>query len=180
DDNGGLRLSDVGRQMIADAADRNGVIYIHEESLSNNIQARLTIFRRIMPLEQYKVVVNIGGGIASLGHPANGRLIPSGVNQKLPEKNYPNWGVIHYFAESKVPVMQIYDVSRIAERYDLPVAQLPLPAVGVGKVYEYQRYNLTAAAIGLILMFGILAIVKYFDSKRYKWREEKVDPDTIV
>jgi len=180
DDHGGLRLSGPGRRMIVEAVDRNELTFIHQGTLSQNIRARLELFERVVPLESYKAVVNVGGGVAALGHRENGRLIPTGVNRRLPEKNYPNLGVVHRFAEAGVPVVHIYNIREIARRYDLPIAQLPLPEVGVGQVYEQKRYSLSTAIIVLLLMFIILAIVKYFDRQSHKWREQKVDPDAII
>jgi len=145
-----------------------------------NIQGRLEVYKRIAPLDRYKAVINVGGGISAIGHRRNTELIPTGVNLRLPAKNYPNRGAIHYFAEANVPVVMISDVRQVAEDYDLPVAQLPLPPVGEGQVFEQKRYNLATAAISLVLMFIILVIVKYFDRKAYRYREQHIDPDTIV
>lgn len=180
DDEGGLRLSAQGRSLIIDAINRNGAIFIHEGSLSKNIDARITVFERQLPIRNYKAVVNIGGGIASIGHAKNGSLIPTGISKPLPIRNYPNLGVVHRFTSEGVPVIHIWDVRKIAKEYDLPIAQLPLPIAGQGKVFMEERYNLFVATLALAFMFVILVIVKYFDHKKFKWREEKIDPDTIV
>lgn len=180
DDQGGLRLSEVGRNLLAEAVDRNEVTLIRQGSLSENIRARVELFQRILPLARYKAVVNIGGGLAALGHRENGVLIPTGIHRRLPLLNYPGRGVLHAFSDEGVPVVHLYDVVKIAKQYDLPIARLPLPKVGVGTVYEHQRYNMTVAAVAAALMLLILVVVKYLDRKHYKWREEGVDPDTLV
>ncbi len=180
DDNGGLRLSSVGRSMIVEAADRNEVTLIKQGSLTENIASRVDLFKRILPLNRYAAVVNIGGGIAALGHKENSNLIANGLNETLPIRNYPGRGVVHSFADEQVPIIHIYDVVEIAKTYSLPVAQLPLPKVGIGEVYETERYNLTVVAISITLMLLILIVVKYLDRQHYKWREEGVDPDTLV
>ena len=179
DDNGGIRLSEVGREMISAAIDRNGVTVISEGSLSKNILARKTIYERVKPLDQYAAVVNVGGGMAAIGHGYNDKLISSDVHKRLPVKNYPNRGVIHLFSDAGVPTIFIADAIKVAERYDLEVAQLQVSRIGVGKVYEYEQYDLKIAWISLILMFVILGFVKYFDMKQYKWREEQAKLDTI-
>ncbi|MFH0765792.1 MAG: poly-gamma-glutamate system protein [Calditrichota bacterium] len=179
DDHGGLRLSALGRQMITEAIQRNDVVHIEQGSLSANIRGRIELFERQTALINYKVVVNIGGGVAALGHRENFNLIPSGYNSQLPPQNYPGRGVIHAFAEAGVPVIHIANVANIAQNYNLPVAQLPVPREGVGLVFERKKYNLTSAVIALALMFLILALVKWFDRQHYRWREEKVDKNTI-
>ena len=174
DDHGGLRLSELGRQLIEEAIVRNNITYLKEGSLSTNKRGRMEMFNRAAPLSSYKVVINVGGGIAAVG---DSELIPFGFNKRLPKANYPNPGVIHYFDELSIPVVHIASIAKIAEQYDLPIAKLPLPEVGIGPVYEHKRYNLTSAATALILMFLILVVVKYFDRQRYKWREEQSDAD---
>lgn len=180
DDQGGLRLSIQGREMIGSAIDRNEVIFINQGGLRENIDARMELFRRVIPIWSYKAVVNIGGGIAAIGHRQNSRLIPNGVNIRLPAKNYPNLGCVHFFAEAGVPVVQIGDVRQTALDYDLPLGQLPLPEIGSGSLYVQERYNLTIAGVVLALMFIILVVVKYFDHKSYKWQEKEIDSDSIT
>jgi len=179
DDQGGLRLTRGGREIVIDAIDRNEITFIHEGSLSENIKARLELFKRVTKLASYKSVINVGGGIAATGHHRNTKMIPAGVNIKLPIMNYPNMGTIHYFAENGVPVIMISDAVKIARKYDLPVSQLPLPIVGKGLVFEQRKYNISVAAIALALMFIILVLVKYFDRKFYMWREQKIDMNKI-
>jgi poly-gamma-glutamate system protein len=180
DDQGGLRLSDVGRNALIEAADRNQVTLIKQGTLKSNIDARIEVFRRVLPIERYKAVINIGGGIAAMGHRENGTLIPTGINKRLPVVNYPARGVVHAFSDDGVQVIHIYDVNKIARDYSLPVAQLPIPRIGIGIVYEQQRYNLAVVGIAVALMLIILAVVKYYDRQQFKWREEGVDPDTLV
>ncbi len=180
DDNGGLRLSEVGRNLLIEAADRNEITLIKQGSLTENILARQDLFKRILPLNRYAAVINVGGGLAAVGHRENCTLIATGLNKNLPIRNYPGRGVVHSFDDEGVPIIHIYDVLKIAETYDLPIAQLPLPKVGIGRVYETQAYNLTVVAIAIALMLLILIVVKYLDRQHYKWREEGVDPDTLV
>ncbi|MBM3328322.1 MAG: poly-gamma-glutamate system protein [Calditrichaeota bacterium] len=180
DDQGGLRLSDAGKEMILEAIQRNEMTLIREGSLASNVSARIALFERIMPLNRYQAVVNIGGGIAAIGHRENGKLIPSGVHRYLPARNYPSRGVIHSFSDQSVPVAHVYDVVAVAQSYHLPVSALPLPHIGTGDLFSSERYNLTIAAIAAVTMLALLAVVKYLDRLHYKWREDGVDPDTLV
>jgi len=177
DDQGGLRLSSLGRQLITDAVTRNEVIYISQGSLTENIRGRIKAFERVILLHQYKAIINVGGGIAAIGHAQNRNLIPTGVSEKLPEKNYPNRGVIHYFSDENVPLVHISNISKIAKLYELPEDQIQLPEIGFGKVFFERRYNMKNAWIALIAMVLLMAAAKYFDKKHYQWREEKNDPD---
>lgn len=181
DDNGGIRLSEVGINLISKAIDRNGAVFINEGSLTRNIQGRLKILKRVAPLESYKAAVNVGGGIATVGPPANARLIPQGFSRRLPNVMFPNPGsLIHYFNDENVPTINISDVTRIAKDYRLRVPPAVSRKIGDGQVYQHERYNLTSAIIALVMMLVILVVVKYFDRQRYKWREEKVESDQDI
>lgn len=180
DDNGGLRLSRVGRRLLEEAAIRNEVILIQEGNLRGNIEAREKLYSRYLPLERYRAFINIGGGVASIGHRENGRLIPNGAVRHLPAKNYPARGVIHTFADLKIPIVHIYDPITIANHYHLPVSRLPLPEVGVGQLYITERYRMGVLLLAAVVMIAFLVMVKLFDLRYYKLREEGVDPDTLL
>ncbi len=180
DDQGGLRLSSLGRQLIIEAVNRNEAVYISQGTLMANIKGRIRTYEHLTPISHYKAIINVGGGIAAIGHAENRQLIPAGVSLKLPEKNYPNHGVIHYFTDENVPLVHISDISIIASKYNLPEGQLELPEIGIGSVYHERRYNLKNAWIALVIMVVLMAAAKYFDKKHYQWREEKQDPDAIL
>lgn len=179
DDHGGVRLSTIGRQLIVDAINRNEVTFIEQGSLSANIDGRMKVFTNNAPLSSYKALINVGGGIAAIGHRENQKLIPTGFSKRIPTRNYPGRGVIHNFSDANIPIININDISTLARRYNLPIAQLPLPEAGKGIMFERKQYNLNAAAIALVLMLVILIVVKYLDRQQYKWREEKMDVDSI-
>ncbi|MFN3820695.1 MAG: poly-gamma-glutamate system protein [bacterium] len=180
DDNGGLRLSQLGSQLLVNAIRRNDVLLIQEGSLKANIEAREKLFNRYLPLENYRAFINIGGGIATIGHRENGRLIPNGVIKTLPSRNYPAKGIIHTFAEAKVPIVHIYDPVYIAKTYHLPVSQLVLPPIGKGEIYVTQRYKMGVVILAGVIMMGFLVMVKLFDYRYYKLKEVGVDPDTLL
>lgn len=180
DDQGGIRLSEVGRKMIVDATERNQVTLIRQGSLDKNVKARVELYQRVAPLNQFKAVINVGAGTAAVGKHPNGTGIPTGVNKRIDPPGSGEKGVLHYFGEANVPVVQVYDVRGLANKYNLPIAKLPLPKVGVGTVYQHKRYNLVVAGIAATLMLITLVVVKLLDRQQYKWREEGVDPDTLV
>ena len=187
DDEGGLRLSRLGKQLLIDAINRNQVTLINEGGLSANIEKRMQVFSQFNSLDNYSALINVGGGIAAIGHSANSNLLPRGVVRKVPMKNYPGKGILHQFSDVNVPLIMIDDVESLAGDYNLPLGIWPLPLdsdkrlkIGYGKVFEEEKYNLLIASISLFLMMTILISVKIIDYRRLKWSEEQVDPDTII
>jgi len=173
-------LSQVGKMILQDAAERNGVPFISESSLENSIQRRIELFEKAAAGAPIKAYINIGGGLASLGHAENGDLIPTGFNRHLPLKNYPARGVIHYFARQGIPIIHFYDILRLAREYGLGPPRVRLPEVGTGAVFIEERYDLRLAGIGAAVIFILLLAVIKLDERLFRLKEEGVDPDTLM
>lgn len=172
----GMGLSPVGITEIVDAIKRNNVIMIDAPSLEVSISEHMKLYGA---LSQYAAFVNIGGGIASLGHPANGDLIEPGFNFRLEQKNYPGIGVINYFG-NKVPVIHLLNVEALRMKYDLPLAPTPLPPAGYGTIFIKEKYDLRITFLSLVIITLMLAVVFRLDKKVFKLREEGVEPDSLL
>ncbi|MEZ5149506.1 MAG: poly-gamma-glutamate system protein, partial [Bacteroidales bacterium] len=103
----GRGLSPEGRNLIENAINRNNVDFIHEKHLDNSIARRLEIYDENRNGLPYKAYINVGGGIASLGNTINGKLIPVGLTQNLPVKNYPVSGVIVQMGQRGMPIIHL-------------------------------------------------------------------------
>jgi poly-gamma-glutamate system protein len=176
----GMSLSSVGLDLIKAAAQRNGVLMINERSLISSIEVRYREFQKAAAGRSYKTYVNVGGGVASLGNEANGKLIPTGFNAHLPLQNYPARGLVHRFDSEHISTINIYNMDQLSRQYGLGGPQDPLPDVGIGTVYISERYDLRIAGISAAIAIAILILLVKLDSRLFKLREEGVDPDTLV
>lgn len=176
----GRRLSPEGRELIRRAAERNDVPLIEEETLEQSVQRRKELLAERLNNSPVKLYVNIGGGLASLGHSANGDLIPIGLNKHFPLLNYPRRGLIHEYGDQGIPVLHIQNVASIAKEYGLPLTPTPLPQPGVGSLFSEERYNLYVASAALAIVILTLIIVLLFDRKAQSLASEGVDPDTLI
>ncbi len=172
-------LSDIGKNMMKIAAERNGVPLI-EKSLAASIQKRIEIYEQAAAGEPIKAYVNIGGGLASLGHAENGQLISSGYHRHLPLRNYPARGVIHHFAQRGVHIIHLSNITDVARQYGLGAPRVPLPVVGTGSVFEEERYDLRLAGIATVIIFILLIVLIRLDARLFRLKEEGVDPDTLM
>jgi poly-gamma-glutamate system protein len=175
----GRSLSKVGRALIEDAIKRNQVINIPSVSLDDAKLERKRVYDANAG-SGYKIYINVGGGVASLGHRNNGNLIPPGLNLIYVPRNYPARGLIHEYWEKGLPIIHLLNIDKVADQYGLPQAPVPLPQVGHGKIFYEERYNLTIAWISVIVLFGVLLAVLLLDRDKFKLKEEGVDPDTLV
>ena len=176
----GRSLSGAGRAAIEDAIIRNEVTPISAESLTESQELRRDIYRQYAGGDGYSAFINVGGGVAVLGHPESGRLIPPGLNRTYLQRNYPARGLIHEFWEQGIPIIHLLNVGQIADQFGLPRAPVPLPVVGTGRIFSVERYNMTTTWISVVLLFAVLLAVLLLDKDKYRLREEGVDPDTLM
>ncbi|MBU0519787.1 poly-gamma-glutamate system protein [bacterium] len=176
----GRSISQAGRIAIIDAVRRNDIPYIDADSQTASQQQRRAVYHQFSGGEAYKVFINIGGGIAVLGHPANADLIPSGLNKTYLQMNYPGRGLIHEFWERGIPVMNFVNVNHIASEYGLPQSPVPLPPVGAGAIFSVERYNLNVAWIAVVILFAALILVLILDKEKHKLWKHGVEPDTLL
>jgi len=176
----GMRLSERGRQEITEDVAKNELILINEANLRSSIDAWAKLFHEHGPKSPYATYINIGESEASLGDPRNGKLIPDGYNLRIPPRNYPAQGLIHRFSEQGCSVLNIHDISALAERFDLPQAPVPTPPVGEGGIFHAIRYDRTVTAAAVVILFVILIALILLDARLFRMRDEGVDPDTLM
>lgn len=173
-------ISQMGRDLMKDAIRRNGLTLIETATVPASIERRHHLFFDEAAGRPYKAYVNIGDGIASLGHAKNAILVHNGLNRRLPVQNYPARGLIHRFNSENVPVIHLYDVDALSREYGLGGPQVPLPPVGFGEVFMAERYNLRVSAIAAMLAITIIIVLVKLDARLFKLREAGVDPDTLM
>lgn len=172
----GIGLSQMGRELLKAAAFRSDVPLIEGTDLPSSIARRMEIYGDV---GQYRAFINIGGGIASLGHKANGDIIDPGYHHRLEPKNYPGIGVINLFG-NETSIIHLLNIDRLRQLYDLPLAPNPLPPVGVGRVFNEIRYDLRVTVASLVIIALMLAGVFRLDKKIFKFSHEGTEPDSLI
>ena len=170
----GRGLSPEGRQLIADAIQRNNVEFINEEHLEASIQKRIDIYNYYRQKKKIKAFINVGGGISSIGSVENGKYIPTGLSTSLPMKNYPVRGVMIYMAEKNIPVIHLLNVNNLAQSYGLPINPIPLPLAGEGEIFIQKRYSVWLTIGVTIFLVLAIAFVFFMERKRHQLGTEQV------
>ncbi len=163
----GRGLSPEGRDLIRSAIDRNNIELINEEYLENSIERRLEVYNKYAE-GPTKLYINVGGGIASIGATENYQFIPEGYFPPLPMKNFPIKGVLIRMSEKKIPFIHLLNITRLAEKYGLPVSPSPLPLPGDGEIYVQKRYSIALTAVTTLVLIVCIFIVLVFEKKRHK------------
>ena len=162
----GRGLSPQGRNLIKASVKRNEVEFIDEEYLENSIARRMELYQKAAGKEGIDAFVNVGGGIASLGNTINGKLIPPGLTEFLPMRNFPVKGVIIQMGQQGIPIIHLLNISRLLEEYGLPGSPVPLPEPGDGGIFTEEKYNVVVAGVATFILVLIIVLV-YLGERRY-------------
>lgn len=173
----GRGLSRLGRRYIEESIERNGVPMIKEATLEESIGKRMEKYFEAAGSRPIRAVINIGGGVASLGASINGRLIPSGLTMSLARRNFPVKGTLLLLAERGIPVIHLLHVQQLAKKFDLPAPPGPDPEIGVGTIYFTERLNGAVAGLLLFVLVLILLITIRVDLAHSLLRKTGTDPE---
>lgn len=164
----GRGLSPEGRALIVDAINRNNVSLIREDHLNASIEKRMQIYRNEGKGKPVKAYINVGGGIASLGHSVNASLIPTGLNIDIPAVNYPVRGVIVQMGQKKIPVIQLVNIKEILSRFGLPNSPVPLPEPGNGGIFVSMKYNLVVTSVATFILMLVIVLIYIAEKKAHR------------
>ncbi len=180
----GRLLSPLGRDLIIENIKNYDLTLIKERRLADNIKKRIDIYNEYHPIDKYDGVVNIGGGVASLGTSFNYRLIPPGIVNRSDIVDIDNSsgieGAFSIFIKKNITGLHILNIKSIIENYNLPFAPIPHPKIGEGVLYAKERYNLTIVFLCFLILTGSVAFIGYKSKKQIREHLTKYEPDSLL
>lgn len=154
----GRGLSPTGRNLIQTAIDRNDVPLLSSDNIQDAIDKRLDFFLNKAEGKAYKLYVNVGGGVASIGSSHNRLLLPPGLTFHLDAHNWPRKGNLIQFAEMGVPVVHMLGITDLARQYGLPTSPDYQPQPGEGEIFVRTMYRWPLAA-GMLVVYCLLCVL---------------------
>ncbi|NUO18165.1 poly-gamma-glutamate system protein [bacterium] len=179
-DDNALGMSSLGRTELIEAVGRNKARLIEATSLSESSREWWKAFRASLNGQVPSAYINVGDGLASLGHKENGQLLGNGVHRRLPARNWPGNGVVHIAAKENVPIINFYSSTELSKEYGLGSPRLPLTEPGIGDVFVTIKYDLRVAIAALVITLAALFTLVWFDSKYFRLADAGVDPETLL
>ncbi len=176
----GRGLSPEGRELIIKAIDRNKVELIKENHLEKSIEKRMKLYELHANGRTIKAFINVGGGIASLGHTVNAGLIPTGLVRKLPSANFPVRGVIVRMGQKGIPIIQLVNIKEILATYGLPFSPVPLPEPGHGGIFLNKKYDLVVASIATFCLLVVIVLIYLAERKAHRLGSDIVPATYLV
>lgn len=156
EDDIGRGLSPEGRQSIIDAITRNGVQALNSKSIEDAINQRILLYSHGI-----KAFINVGGAVTAL-------LATDAAPGFIPPRQVKNGrGLVAEFSRAGIPVINLSDIVNLANEHDLPIAPIPMPDVGTGKLYFEYRYSVVQAILYLVVLCIVLFVFLRFDIDSY-------------
>lgn len=180
----GRLLSPAGRAIIVENIRHHNIPLIQNSKLADNINERIDIFNSILPITSYSAIINVGGGVASLGTSFNLRLLPPGIVRRSDVQTIMRdggiQGVFSKFLNMSIPGLHILNIRPLTEQFNMPFAPIPIPDIGEGSLYADERYNMLIASICLLIVSGSVLSVGLQSKKKIKEHLIKHEPDSLL
>ena len=180
----GRLLSPSGRDLIMENINKHDLPLIRKERLADNIQHRMELYGSIQSINKYDAIVNVGGGVASLGTSFNLRLLPPGVVRRniIQDIVRPGGieGVFSKFLKFDVPGLHILNIRPLTQEFKMPFAPIPIPEIGVGGLYAIEKYNVWVAGICLIVVSSSVLAVGIHSKRKIRQHLIQHEPDSLL
>ena len=180
----GRLLSPSGRDLIMENINKHDLPLIRKERLADNIQHRMDLYGSIQSINKYDAIVNVGGGVASLGTSFNLRLLPPGVVKRniIQDIVRPGGieGVFSKFLKFDVPGLHILNIRPLTQEFKMPFAPIPIPEIGVGGLYAIEKYNVWVAGICLIVVISSVLAVGIHSKRKIRQHLIQHEPDSLL
>jgi len=170
----GRGLSPEGRNLIEKAIKRNDVEFINEKHLENSIARRMDVYEKHSNRKPIEAYINVGGGIASLGNTINGKLIPPGLTEFLPMKNFPVRGTIIQMGQKEVPIIHLLNINQLTKKFGLPNSPVPLPEPGEGEIFVQTKYSMLITSIATAFLVIVIILVYLSERKQHQLGSDPV------
>ena len=181
----GRLLSPAGREIIISNIKNYNIPLIRKNRLADNIDERMKLFESFNKIMNYSAMINVGGGVASLGTSFNSKLLPAGIVNRSEVVNISIRdggieGVLAKFAKKNVPVLHVLNIKSLTEQLGMPFAPIPIPEVGSGVLYAEEKYNILIATVCLFIVCGLVFGVGYQSKQKIKEHLIDHEPDSLL
>jgi len=142
------------REIIEKIVQNSGTFVIKADSIEENIQQRMQLYKKNAGGQPIKAFVNIGGATPNYGNTnasityLNGLVIDG---PKIP--NHPERGLIFEYQNLGVPIIHLLNIRGLAVKNGLPIDPMPSPEIGEGGVYRQIVYSRPIIILVIVIEF---------------------------
>lgn len=147
-------MSKKGKGLLKQSIERNDLIFLDTKNYLDGIEQRMKYYEEKAGEQTIKAYINVGGGTLSVGTTVGKHLYHEGINRRPPPGALAIDSVMTRFMKRNIPIIHFINITRLADRYGLPLQPKTMPKPGEGLIFSRNEYN--PWLTGFVL-FSILA-----------------------
>ncbi len=146
-----------GLQRVKQAAQRNRLSLHIPKDFDHAVQNKIDFLETYRPIALF---INIGGNETGVGRYPCASRIPAGLIRERIDCRDENAGLIHYFADRNIPVINMLHIEELAGRHQISLSPQTGPSSTEHAIYYTQKSNKWLAGMALILIVGMLIYLR--------------------
>lgn len=151
---------------IQERARREGIATVVPSSIADSLKTRIDIFQKGgAPI---KAFVNIGGNLTASGGEDPSVWVKPGLNRHLLRSGGSENGLIQYFGQRQIPVVELLDMKTLSAVNGIPF-DAQSPAKAPGAVYYVTTYGVWIPGVWSVLLLTSLTYFRSRRRMRYDW-----------
>ncbi len=162
-DDMGRGLSPLGRKILLSVMEKNNIPCLDSKNPADAIEKRWQIYTGV---SHPRLFINVGEA-NYLGPDIEPGYIPPG-------KLRYGKGLAVRFSRAGIGVINLVRINNLAKKYDLPIAPIPLPKIGTGKLFCQIRYSTTRAIIYTLILILALILILRIDFNYYPGLRKRI------
>lgn len=155
----GLGIPDRGLQLMRRAIEKAGIPLIEPTSYEEAVAERIAVYGEHTGVQPVRALVNVGGGTATTGPEEIDQFFDPGLVTSVPPRAFTFDTVMGHFVEEDVPVINLWNISTLANRFGLPYPPTVPPRVGEGGIYRATTYRGWLAAVLALALIALTYFV---------------------
>ena len=182
----GENLTDKGIEIIEENIISNNFDLVNESSLKENIDSKMNMYKRKLPIENYSAFINIGGGSSSIGYGAAkdsmkvGVLFPIEIDDIIEDNKYFSSSLAYNFMNKGVTFINIKNINILGKDWGLYPPDKSID-INNGKLfYETENYNLNVIIFTLLLNLGLITFIGIYSHQQIKRRMKNEEYDSVL
>lgn len=160
-------MTPKAKEYLLKTIRRYKIPLINSQNTLDGINKRMQVFAEQAKGKPIKIYINIGAVATVYEKRGKHHMLKSGLNTSIPVKTASGDSVMLRFMKNGVPVINLTDIERIAEKNGLPIAPGAPPAIGQGSIFFEKQYNPYLALGYLVAIIGFLAISTTLNKARF-------------
>lgn len=150
-------MTEEGKKIIQGAMLKNAISPLSSaKTRKENLDSRMALYQKYAEGKPITGYINVGSGSISVGGDTGKKLFNPGLNLKVKPEMLQVDSVMSRFIQQNIPVIQMWPISSLTQKYEFPLSTAKLPLIGESKIFKKTGY-LNSLVIG-VLIFLILTL----------------------